>query len=178
MWVNIPHQPQYAVKWDGKYRFTNNGYWSVTKLWCRLINMNTFRVTKQVFLWMMQMAASGIQHWGYDVYRRFNNLNIHYVINARGHVVVRNVIQHILVYLSEENGQQWLAIINTEGARIKLRTNKQFKTNFITEHYIKQIMNRSNWSTLAKCRCGVASMIIETGRFERSVTSIASSIKW
>ena len=43
------------------------------------------------------MAASGIRH---------NNLNIHYVINARGHVVVRNVIQHILVYLSEENGQQ------------------------------------------------------------------------
>ena len=65
----------------------------------------------------------------YDVYRRFNNLNIHYVINARGHVVVRNVI---LVYLSEENGQQWLAIINTKGARIKLRTNKQFKTNFKT----------------------------------------------
>ena len=47
---------------------------------------------------------------------------MHDVINARGHVVVRNVIQHILVYLSEENGQQWLAIINTEGARIKLRT--------------------------------------------------------
>ena len=28
------------------------------------------------------------------------------VINARGHVVIRNEIQHILVYLSEENGQQ------------------------------------------------------------------------
>ena len=47
---------------------------------------------------------------------------MHEVINARGHVVVRNEIQHILVYLSEENRQQWLAIINTEGARIKLRT--------------------------------------------------------
>ena len=49
------------------------------------------------------MAASGIRNWGYDVYRRFNNLNMHDVINARGHVVVWNVKQHINVYLSEEN---------------------------------------------------------------------------
>ena len=59
-----------------------------------------------------------------------------------------------------------------------LRTNKQFKPNFITEHYVKQIMNRSNWSALAKFRFGVASMRIETWRFERSVTSIASSKQW
>ena len=106
--------------------------------------MNTSRVTKQVFIWMMQMAASGIRNWGRDVYRRFNNINMHDVINGKVHVVIRNIIQHILVYLSEEYGQQWFAIINTEGARIKLRTNKQFKTNCITEHYVKQIMNRSN----------------------------------
>ena len=42
--------------------------------------MNTYRVTKQVFLWMMQMAASGIKNWWYDVYRRFDNLNMHDVI--------------------------------------------------------------------------------------------------
>ena len=89
------------------------------------------------------MAASGIRNRGCDVYRRFKNVNMHDVIKARGRVVVRNVIQHIHVYLSEENGQQWLVIINTEGARIKLRTHKQFKTNFLTEHYVKQIMNRS-----------------------------------
>ena len=47
------------------------------------------------------MAASGIRNWCYDVYRRFNHLNMHDVINARGHVVVRTVKQHISVYLSE-----------------------------------------------------------------------------
>ena len=78
--------------------------------------MNTSRVTKQVLIWIMQMAASGIRNWGCDVYRRFNNISMHDVINGKGHVVVRNVKQHILVYLSEENGQQWLAIINSEGA--------------------------------------------------------------
>ena len=65
--------------------------------------MNTSRVTKQVFLWMLQMAASGIRNWWYDIYRRFNNLNMHDVTNVRGHVVVRNVKQNINVYLAEEN---------------------------------------------------------------------------
>ena len=61
--------------------------------------MNTSRVTKQVFLWIMQIAASRIRNWGYDVYRRFNNLNMYDAITARGHIV-RNVKQHINVYMS------------------------------------------------------------------------------
>ena len=38
--------------------------------------------------------------------------------------------------------QKKIAIVNAEGARIKLRTNKQFKINCITEHYVKQIMKK------------------------------------
>ncbi len=42
-----------------------------------------------------------------------------------------------------------------------------YKKIYETESYVKTILNRRHRSALAKVRCGVAPIRIETGRFER-----------
>ena len=49
----------------------------------------------------------------------------------------------------------------------KLRTYRKFKLDYGTEYYAKSILSRNNRSALAKFKCGVAPLRIETGRFER-----------
>jgi len=69
--------------------------------------------------------------------------------------------------------QQWSATVNkmtstshTKGGN-KLRTYKQFKTEYETEAYVTlHTLTRGQRSALAKFRCGVAPLRIETGRFE------------
>ena len=51
--------------------------------------------------------------------------------------------------------------------RNKLRTYKLFKKEYGAESYVACVMPRSHRSALAKFRCGVASLRIETGRYER-----------
>ena len=49
----------------------------------------------------------------------------------------------------------------------KLRTYKMFKHSYETESYVKcHILSRTRRSALAKFRCGVAPLRIETGRYE------------
>ena len=48
----------------------------------------------------------------------------------------------------------------------KLRTYRKFKQVFETETYIKTSMLHSRRSALAKFRCGVAPIRLETGRYE------------
>ena len=51
--------------------------------------------------------------------------------------------------------------------RNKLRTYRLFKNYYTTENYVIEVLNRQHRSTLAKFRCGVAPLRIETGRYER-----------
>jgi hypothetical protein len=53
----------------------------------------------------------------------------------------------------------------TEGN--KLCTYKLFKNKFETESYCKAIMPCTHMAAFAKCRCGVAPIRFETGRYER-----------
>ena len=49
----------------------------------------------------------------------------------------------------------------------KLRTYKLFKSVYATEQYVKiHTISRARRSSFAKFRCGVASLRIETGRYE------------
>ena len=52
------------------------------------------------------------------------------------------------------------------GSKSKLRSYKSFKITFDTESYIFNDIPRSHRSALAKFRCGVAPIKLETGRYE------------
>ena len=50
--------------------------------------------------------------------------------------------------------------------RNKLRTYRLIKTDYNVEHYCKMLMSFTHRSALAKFRCGVAPIRLETGRYE------------
>ena len=66
----------------------------------------------------------------------------------------------------------WINVINSDrGASTsgmnKLRIYKRFKDTYEVEAYVKTVMPRCHRSALAKFRCGVAPIRVETGRYER-----------
>ena len=69
---------------------------------------------------------------------------------------------------------RWLGGINSEqgvsyAGMNKLRTYKLFKDTYMynIESYVKTVMPKCYRSALAKFRCGIAPIRIETGRYER-----------
>ena len=69
--------------------------------------------------------------------------------------------------------RKWEDTVNREHGQIranggnKLRNYRQFKTEFTVEPYVKcSTISRAQRSALAKFRCGVAPLRIETGRYE------------
>ncbi len=65
----------------------------------------------------------------------------------------------------------WKNSISRENAtrgpgRNKLRTYHTFKQDYLCESYVTRPLPRSHRSALAKFRCGVAPIRIETGRYE------------
>ena len=55
----------------------------------------------------------------------------------------------------------------TNGTQRKLRSYKLFKSQYESESYITENLPVQHRSALAKFRCGVAPIRIETGRYER-----------
>ena len=68
--------------------------------------------------------------------------------------------------------EDWINKVSSDqGARPsqanKLRTYNKFKFDYGAEYYVESVLSSNNRSAIAKFRCGVAPLIIETGRFER-----------
>jgi 23S rRNA-/tRNA-specific pseudouridylate synthase len=61
--------------------------------------------------------------------------------------------------------QEWIKAVNKKP---KLRTYKTFKQDFLVSDYVKWSLNRYDRSLLAKFRCGILQLRIETGRFNQT----------
>ena len=66
----------------------------------------------------------------------------------------------------------WINAINSDrcastSGMNKLRTYKLFKDTYGVEAYVKTVMPQCHRSALAKFRCGVAPIKVESGRYER-----------
>lgn len=80
-------------------------------------------------------------------------------------------VQEMDEVLFEHYEVRWSADIHREGARRgngrnNLRTYRLFKQEYRSEAYVNTTMSRANRSALAKFRCGVAPIRLETGRYE------------
>ncbi len=75
------------------------------------------------------------------------------------------------IVLSEYYEADWLKWLNKVEprrgniGRNKLRTYNQFKKNLKPEVYVQTVLNKIHCSALAKFRCGVAPIRLETGRY-------------
>lgn len=66
--------------------------------------------------------------------------------------------------VSKTDEDSWLQLIHKPEGN-KLCTYCLFKGTFETEPYVQNILSRQRRSALAKFRCGVAPLAIETGRY-------------
>ena len=142
---------------------------SVTRHWCRLRNMSSDRLNKRVFTWGNTQPAL-VKNWNYRVRKKLDSLeSIH--IGEEGWVDVRHIVHCVEVQSFEQFIASWTTDLMRENARYgqgrnKLRTYRTFKTEYGVETYTTEILKRNHRSALAKFRCGVASIRVETGRYE------------
>ena len=167
------YTPNAAVQGEMGWKLPAHQQWlSVTRSWCRLMKMSNTRLNKRVHVWTLDKAASGIRNWAHDVTQFYNSINMDSLVNIDNNVNVKVVLNNMNDVLHRYYMEIWLHTVNREegrnGTRNKLRTYKLFKQEFAVEPYVKSIMNKSNRSILAKFRCGVAPIRIETGRYEKN----------
>ena len=85
---------------------------------------------------------------------------------------MRQELDSVKLVLREADSVRWLEGVTRPGAirgegRNKLRTYCKFKREWVTDGYMRSVTTRSHRSALAKFRCGVAPLRLETGRYER-----------
>ena len=167
------YTPNTAVIGDMGWEVASQKQWiCVTRLWCRLINMDSSRVNKCVFKWAWSKASPGVKNWCHKVCMFFRKHSLNYLMDTNITVNVTSVLNDLNVVLSELNQMEWYEKLNrTEALRgqglNKLRTYRQFKDSVKTEDYLKLVLNYRHRSSLAKFRCGVAPIRLETGRYEQ-----------
>ena len=170
------YTPNAAIQGDMGWKMMYHRIWINTiRHWCKMCNLDNRRISKKVFLWSYE-AGSNKKNWSNFVMKMFQEIGLTDIGNVE--------LKHIGVVLTEADSalnsyfvQKWSSAINREYAirgegRNKLRTYRMFKQTFNTEDYVKCVMPRNHRSALAKFRCGVAPLRIETGRYERNRPSV------
>ena len=140
----------------------------VTRLWCRLMNMDQQRINKRIFMWSNEQ---NVKNWNWRVKQMFSKMQVSHLTNPDHTENPKAVIEYMSDVLGEFYEQKWWAALHREEAirgqgRNKLRTYRKFKDNFIVEPYVKNTMPKKYRSAFAKFRCGVAPLRLETGRYE------------
>ena len=134
-----------------KYRKQLN----MVRFWNRLIKMPDDRLTKQVFL---SEYDSIYQNWTKSIKTILRNTDLIHYFNDKL-IVNLDLAKQRLVEINEN---EWRIDV---ARKPKLRTYVQFKFDYMTEEYLSKIHSRYERSLLAKLRCGVLPLAIETGRF-------------
>ena len=137
-----------------KYRKCIN----MLRFWNRLMNMANDRLTKRTFI---MDYNRGVSNWCERIKSVFEMLDLL--------PVYENKEICDIVFCTE----RMFEIFNKEcqediRKKPKLRTYKLFKKDCNVAEYIKSCLNKSERSLLAKFRCGILQLRIETGRFDQT----------
>ena len=161
-----------AIQGDMGWIFPSQRQWiNVTRYWCRLMNMDNTRVNKRIFLWALNKSGPQVKNWCYRIKTFYRQQSMSHLFNPTYVFNVKSIVGDLQVVLSEHYEVQWYAKLtqveawNGQGKN-KLRTYRLFKKDFLTEAYLKSILNFKHRSAIAKFRCGVAPIRLETGRYE------------
>jgi hypothetical protein len=109
--------------------------------------------------------------WQYQFKYYLSNINLMEMTDRYDTFLQRNVCDKILNASMEVFISSWHTHINSEvgpsrQGRNKLKTYRVYKKSYETEEYVKSRMSKNQRSALAKLRCGVAPIRLETGRYE------------
>lgn len=169
------YTPNAAVNGDMGWAPPTTKQWkSVLCHWFRLNHMDNNRINKQIFLWSHNTRhkyRNRCLHIERTMQKFDKTLNIgHFYSKSERQSVIKSIQDNMF----NEYKNDWLNKVNSNmsisrnNGGNKLRTYKLYKSSYETEHYVRNhIMSRARRSALAKFRCGVAPLRIETGRYER-----------
>jgi len=135
--------------------------------------MDQCRLNSQVFRWTHDNKDRA-RNWCYKLdCKLYRNNCVPLTINQYyGPSERRTLIESLNTNLSSDIASSWFTRINSDIGTSKkggnkLRQYKLFKDEYTTESYVQNIaIPRSHRSALAKFRCGVAPIKIETGRYQ------------
>ena len=145
---------------------------AVTRQWCRLSNMPTTRLNARVFVWARRKALGGVKSGCKKIIDFYKGLDVWNTLQPPHVFDIDSAIINVDCVMTSHFENQWLMdVCREEGitgrGRNKLRTYRLFKTSFGTSHYVKDShLTGAQRSAMAKMRCGVAPIRLETGRYE------------
>ena len=166
------YTPNSAVQGDMGWALSIHKQWlCVTRLWCRLVNMNNDRLNKKIFIWGQRLSSTRIKNLMFRVSNFYRLTQCMYLLDLNSVFNIKSTIKAVDSVLFAYYEQIWFDNINRVQAlrgtgRNKLRTYKLFKTEMKPDKYVMDILPRNHRSAMAKFRCGVAPIRLETGRYE------------
>ncbi len=160
------YAPNVAVNGDSGWVPPYVRQWkAIARRWWRMNNIQD-GICKRVFNWAERCARSGMHNWNKRVNKKWNELNISLPNTCRS-----SFYENVNTRSMESYQDRWKELLRKEmggKGRNKLRTYRTFKENFTTEHYLHTVSNKRHRSALAKFRCGVAPLHVETGRYQNT----------
>jgi len=136
---------------------------AVLRQWRRLVNMDSSRLNRAVFIWADQMQSRACKNWNFNIRKFFddNDMSTYYDVQS---CVPYTVINDVVDIYTSKLLNQWSHNVSQNSG--KLRSYRMFKTVYGAENYVQMALPRQHRSALAKFRCGVAPIRLETGRYE------------
>ena len=139
----------------------------VYRQWFRIARLTPDRLNARVHAWALRLALTGTKNSHHKVIQFSQDIEV-WDMSSQTLLDRRTVLMKLNAFFVHN----WNEEINREeGVRgvghNKLRTYKLLKREFGTSPYVKDHhLTRAQRSALAKFRCGVAPLRLETGRFE------------
>jgi len=145
---------------------------SITRYWCRIMNMSSNRINKRIFEWSDRLARGGIKNlvWKTKLCYRENNL---YVLLDKTNMLIKSLAVTLIGdVIFKSFCEKWTIDVNRNNSKNsiggnKLRLYQNIKADFISEPYLDLCIGLSAKSAFAKLRCGVAPINIEIGRYQK-----------
>jgi hypothetical protein len=136
--------------------------------------MSSNRLNRKVFIWAdrMSLRYKCMKNWNFYVKKTFCDLNLSNFCSISEYTDPNFAINSVLSKLLNQFVEQWNNSLQTDTSISgrggnKLRTYKLFKSRFETEKHCKIPLPSKHRRSIAKFRCGVAPLRIQTGRFEK-----------
>ena len=140
---------------------------SVLKLEIRMKSMEATRLNSKVYIWAKGKGGNNCRNWTFRLKQHMRKCNF-----SNDNLISNRTVKELEERMFNVFKGEWKEKVESDqggrpNQRNKLRTYRLFKHEYCTEPYVKEVINRQHRSALAKFRCGVAPLKIETGRYER-----------
>jgi hypothetical protein len=174
-YIGVGHRtPNAELQGEMGWSCSDQRQWvCVTRQWCRLRNLQETRVNKAIFKWAYRHAIQGKRNTHRMIMDFYHSIGMDYLWDMQHEVQYKHLKDDLTTILSEYYEDVWRVKVQRERAikgigHNKLLPYRNFKQSIFTEPYISTRLSRGPRSALAKFRCGIAPLRLETARYTRT----------